>query len=45
VLLAGVCKRMLMDRLVRPRALERFFFGTAIWSLYREVATVGQGGT
>jgi len=28
---------MLMDLLVRPRALERFFFGTAISSLYRVV--------
>jgi hypothetical protein len=27
----------LMDLLVRPRALERFFFGTAISSLYRVV--------
>jgi hypothetical protein len=35
---------MLMDRLVRPRALERFFFGTAIWSLYRAVDDVGHAG-
>lgn len=40
-LLAGVARRMLIERLVRPRALERFFFGTAISLLYRviELAT------
>jgi glucose-6-phosphate-specific signal transduction histidine kinase len=34
---------MLMERLVRPRALERFFFGTAIRSLYRVVEFATQG--
>jgi len=34
---------MLMLALLRPRALERFFFGIAISSLYRVVESATQG--
>jgi hypothetical protein len=34
---------MLMEALLRPRALERFFFGMAIRSLYRVAEFATQG--